>query len=188
MQQTNTTIRVHWPGEDRVMSPVNQPFSPLRLDESDSDFVQLENALCQGDEGLVSDRLRTREHDESMIPEIIRNVRLKGGIWMIVVLSIGARSALIDTLFNGQDIVPFLFWLALLAMFIFMKRGTGPYSKTQWFCIPGGLILRRASRNNAHQSNLHVFDRRNCVLGVIQTQKKTWFLCVKDQSYWSSPC
>jgi hypothetical protein len=160
------------------IQPLCVPFEPKPIDESDAAFVQLAEAgVSNGPEQRAGGAVKSAR--EPVLPPVLhRNIRLKGGYWIIALyvplLAIGT----LESFSRGTISFSLAFWGLWLLAFLLMPARTSSSMKKQWLMLPGGLLLREATKSTA--SNLLLFDATSSVLVAIQRPKKLWTLVVSD--------
>ena len=176
-KRENVTLRFFYSKHPIPITPFVDTFPPLALNETDTEFIQVEQAGQTVSAGDRSERDLT--DDDALIRRVRRNLLFRGGwpalmslAWMSV---IGVFLFIHHYQYAGFILIPVI----ISAASIFLASGPGLLSNQHWLIVPGGLILRRGTRTTG-QSRLHVFDRRTSVLCVVQDRRPPWMVQVGD--------
>lgn len=175
------TLQVWWKAEPDPIEPLSTAFEVRILDEADAGFCELADAVeARGEQANSStESAQTPTTDQLTIRRILRNIRLKGGWFMVVLFSLFSLIGFWKAFRRGSMTWSTLYWPVFLMMIMFMPVRKSPSSETQWLLLPGGLLLRKPT-NRGKAVKLHLFDRRRSMLCLYPSRRKTWCLSVAD--------
>ncbi len=146
------------------LEPISQPFEPRQIDEADPSFNALQDAAEVGNAGGAALPITG-----GFAAAMRRNIRLRGG-WPIVAVILSCVALLILIAMMARVSIWVLaicvIWTAIVLLIPHRKRFLGLH---QWFVVPGGLLLRRASWLNS-RVELQLFRRHDCALAALLTR------------------
>lgn len=163
---TNTHVRVE---------PLVIRFEPLLLEESDSSFQALRSSI-----GIhtMTDRRHTKEQ-AMWIRKAKKSIQMRGGMWIVIVFGFNFLIAAAEAYYKRRITWQVVMWGSYLAM-MFTSPVRGWFSTKEWHLVPGGLLLRTARMIDT-KSTLHVFDRRNAALILLELRRRVWVAGVADE-------
>lgn len=155
----------------RSVSPLEDPFEPIPLDESNPQFAALEPAS----EDMVD------SESELLKRKLKRKIAFGGG-WgwsslQFFPLVIASFTALSHRRLSWQLLV----WLSLALLTLFGIGGRGGWRpRHQWILVPGGLVIRQIPRFGTDWQ-VHLFRRTDSVLIMQSTWAQIWTVALSDQ-------
>lgn len=168
----------------RALHPVSVPFEPLALDEGDAGTLAFYQALNPPDEG-PSSTLQSGSTATSGLhvpPPIRKQYKLMSAGWGWAVFSLTClalyATALIVTGHADRLMIYLGFGLFLLLWNAHSTRSVD--SRECWLIVPGGLLVRKASRWRSAKSTLVRYERSEAILVIIRMGKEQWLMSVGD--------
>jgi len=150
------------------------PFEPVPLDEADAAM----RVINSGREHNVDHTAAPHSDACSQWGRIRRNVRLRGLLpVMLVLLGFVGQSA--AAIAEGQITVSLLMAGAVVAVMVFAGTQQGWLVRRQWFVVPGGLVVRRASWRRARWTPV-LFQRTDAILSVAWMSRRVWLIAVAN--------
>lgn len=178
---TDLTIRIRESRSPAPLRPLTVPFEPLPLDESDERFAHLSDTV-DGTCGPAT-RPASKRQRSTAWPVSNRAIALIG-FGGFLLLCIQMCNLALQAVVN-----PSLRWLTTATLSVMavsvLLVVTGVWSPTRsksprWFIVPGGLV-HRSLRRRTNKWNLHVFDRRACLLMLRRERgERRWIVRVAD--------
>ncbi|MGD2111342.1 MAG: hypothetical protein PVI86_18345 [Phycisphaerae bacterium] len=176
------TIRNCPPTHARPIEPIEVPFEARPLNESDPSVAELERSLEENPDAdlLDPDALRDPEPERRGASQIRRSVTLAGGWWVPALLVLPLTFAAMDSFARREVTWALIVWTVILVSFLFGRTASADaFSTTQWFVVPGGLLLRRFKRGNGGWQ-LHLFERQESLLIAHRGEFNRWTITVGD--------
>ena len=170
---TGLTVRIGRAQDSQPVEPAPWPFEPQLLDEAYSALiVDQTKAANAARAGVPSGGL-----DESVPLRLVRrNLRLKGGWWVLVLPALVWGYYAIDAVRSWRIGPGLFFCTVVLLATLFMRPTRGAH---QWLVVPGGLVRRTGGRFQK-QWRLHLFERSSSVLCVVRWSGQRWRVLVAD--------
>lgn len=167
----------------REIARIRDPFEAMLLDESDGAFEELEAALS-GDEKLIqeaADRRRQSQGDALGLRRIGRNIRMKGGRWIIIVFGFNVVMQGMEALSQRRVTGTFIFQFLALAIFLVVPYGAMAWKSQQWWVVPGGIAYRWSGLFD-RKGRIHLFERRTSVLCIYEGWRHYWLVAVAEST------
>jgi hypothetical protein len=160
-----TILRLGMPGQLRPLIPLDVPFEPLALDESDETARHLSGA-------------RPTQRDDLTWLRVMRNIRLGGG-WPLAVgaLTLTALGAL-NTWRTGQPTWLLGVGILLLAAVVTGRVGGG--RRGHFLMVPGGVIVHRAGKTQA-PADPRYYRKAESVFCIYPAGRHQWIVAVADE-------
>jgi hypothetical protein len=179
-----SAIRLHWTDSVGAIEPLNVNSLAVSLNESDEQFVQLADAMSNhvNDETKEIKGLRATTEETAIDRRIRRGFRL---MWMwpaMFFFLLQLIQGAVDS--YNQGAVTWRLWLygAVILLSIPGLAGfTFIAESKEWLIVPGGLLLRKKSRNPT-QSDLELFTPKSATLVAVQSRKESWTVFVVEES------
>lgn len=179
-----SAIRLHWTDTVGEIEPLDVNFPAVSLDESDEQFVQLADAMSNhvSDEAKESRGLRASAEETTIGRRIRRGFRLTYAWPFVLLCLMQLIQGVVDS--YQQRAVTWRLWcylgvllfsLPALAGFTFIAQ------PLEWLIVPGGLLLRKKSRNPT-QSDLELFTPKSATLVAVQSRRESWTVFVVEES------
>ena len=163
------TLRIGKSEEARPVVPLAWPIEPQPLDEAYTSLLDDPAGPQRTTPGLgASDLARV----------IRRNVRRKGGWWLIAIFVPVWAIQVAQSLSQKRITLPAVLWTAALVAALFVGPIRGRAAE-QWFIVPGGMVRRKASPFQKRWS-LHLFERSKSVLCAVRWFGQSWLILVQD--------
>ncbi len=174
--KTGLVIRSYLSDERPRVEPIDVPFEPVPLDQSDAMFSGLEVSTTSDGAGSVDGESRQTKTG------FARRIEFFGGRRVVVFLGV---VVVIDALLHwmtGTMLSP-TFWMLVVCLLVILLGigGVGAWQHNkQWLLVPGGLAVRKTARKAASKWGVRLYTRRSSVLFVRQTTKRNWLVCVAE--------
>ncbi len=169
------TLRIGKSEEARPIEPLIWPIEPRPLDEAYTSL--LDDATGAADATRVHGKMTSLAHSD-LARVIRRNVRRKGGWWLILIFVPLWAFNVLDALARWRITLPAVLWTAALVAALFVGPIRGRAAE-QWFIVPGGMVRRKASPFQKRWS-LHLFERSKSVLCAVRWFGQSWLILVQD--------
>jgi len=166
--KTGVVIRGFLEAAHAPVEPIEVPFEPVPLDQSDRMFSGLESGPSE-----KTPRAKTGW---------ARRVELFGGRWVVMLIALGIAVQGLVHWIQGTLMAP-TFWIVIvcLALPLFGLGGVGAWRRNkQCLLVPGGLAIRKTSRKAKGKWNVHLFTRTAGVLFVRERTNHQWLVCVAE--------
>ena len=182
--RTNETIRVFSLKPPRFEVPYEVHFEPTLLNEADSGFQLIESMRFDA-LGNLSVTEPARGIRALLTTPLMRNLTLAGGglalvpLLLTIVLNITSASVGFARGRPGswQFLIPVVAAIGIVPLALLLRDVP---QRFRYFLIPGGLVTRRASPGKSG-SEVTVFDRRGCVLGLCRGEGSRWNCQISDR-------
>lgn len=177
-------IRIHWSDAISPIVPLAVNFTPVCLNESDAQFVQLADAISEGPDRQVQigGGLRTTAEETAMGRRFRRNLRL---VWawpgLLIFLWVFLSQAIQSF---KQRTITFAFglYVGLVVAKLTIGAAGGLFeSPLEWLIVPGGL-LRRKQAKDATRSDIELLTPYTAMVVAVQTRKQAWTVFVTEAS------
>ncbi len=171
----DVTIRVSPIAARLPVPPLDQPISPLPLNEADENFRALARAWLGDSAGLPKG-----DSGDYLARRWLRSIRM-GGMGMTVLFGLFTLGHAWDSLQTGAPTVRFLLFLVSFLvsligpMFAFSTVGE------QLFVTNGGLVRRRVVRRGGGW-HVEVFRREDSVLVVHPLNPQAWRMLLRNEA------
>lgn len=166
----------------RALHPVSVPFEPLALDEGDAGTMAFYQALNRPDEGPSSTLQSGSTATSGLhVPRPIRRqFKLMGWGWAAFCLTGFALYATVLIVTGRVDrLMISLGFVLLLLVWIANSTRSVDFGEC-WLVVPGGLLVRKASRWRSAKSTLVRYERSEAILVIIRLGKEQWMMSVGD--------
>lgn len=177
--RSNETLRLCLSAHAREVSPLAVQFEPRFLDETDSAFVEIQQATSADDKpgDGSGDRSTNSQDGTLLLKRMWRNVNLKSGKLTLIVVFIFFARSVIAAIIQGA----INFYLILWTVILFGKLlapATGGFLEEKWFVVPRGVVLRLSADSDGMKH--YFFDRLKSQLAVYQLTAYKWKIIVAD--------
>jgi hypothetical protein len=173
-------VRLRWSKHQSRIRPINEPFEPKMLDETDSAFRELRAAYLSQVKAAEADDAEGQFAGISLWKTLRRNLIVRSGGWLgLAGFGFYFGRETVDAL-QRRTFRPLMAIQTLVLLLVLIDFfSTTAMSRKQWSIVPGGLMLRTARLRHA-TSRLHVFGRAESLLCLYQMGRRSWILCVAD--------
>lgn len=176
--KTGVVFRSYLSAERPLVEPIDVPFEPVPLDQSDAMFAGFEaNTTSGGSFSVDGESPQTKTG-------FARRIEFFGGRWLVVLICAGVVIQGLVHWMQGTLASP-TFWMVLVLLLIAFLGigGVGAWQHgKQWLLVPGGLAVRKTARKAKSKWDVRLYTRRSSVLFVRQTTKRQWLVCVAEDA------
>ena len=175
---TGESCRICLPQKASPFKPIDQPFEPIPLDESDPYFFELEKLGTEpeNEQTWISRKVEERGATRRMR----RNLVLSGSWLFVVCFGFNVLLHAWDSWDVGRVTPKFVFFLTLFCMAVFGIGGRGAWTFwRKWSLLPGGVVVENASVFRAATTQ-RPFSRTGSVLIVRQSKRGLWAAHIAD--------
>lgn len=176
-------IRFHSSDSIGEVVPLDVSFTPVSLDESDAQFVQLVEATTEQEENPTrgTAALRITAAEASIGRRVRRRMRL---VWIwpcLIAALLQIASQVIGSYQRQSRIASLLLLIAtfFLALNFFATSAFPAAVPLKHFIVPGGLLLRRKAKGTT-KSDLELLSPKTAILVAVQTRKQAWTVFITD--------
>ncbi len=171
-QHTAAVLRICQPEQRASLTPINVPFEPQLLDETDPILEQLS-------EGAAADAGPDRKPTDPTWQYVVRNVHMKGGWFVVAAFGFNVVIHGLMAIRTGRITWQLAMWSSMFAATLLIPVGSAGTSRRQALAVPGGLLVRKAGKRRSGW-DLHLFTRERAVLMVYQAGRKQWMIVTAD--------
>ncbi len=139
--------------------PMTVPFEAQPLNEADPNFSDIAGLDHDADEDAGWKRIK-------------RNVRIKGGWWVVAMFGFNVVIYSFESYRAGRITNNLILWSVLLLITLF-GAGKGFATLTSWFAVPGGVFISKGSWRGRPRRLLR-FTRADSVLVVYKFNRLQW--------------
>lgn len=163
-------VVLHWRKIDQEFGPIDTAFEPRTLDETNSGFQELFNAM-------VFEQSGAQASTPQYLSNFGRRISFTGNWLLLFPLGFLLLGSIIYAVEGDTFLSLFGLTMVPLMLLIIGRRIRG--MAQELFVAPGSL-LRRSRFDRGDQGNLHMFDRSHSALIAAQKQKGVWIMAVAD--------
>lgn len=164
--KSGVAVRVQKEEPKELMRPIDVPFEPVPLNESEMSLRNLDKATAKSSELTIIPAAAVKDDSIGYYRRFRRNVCLRGGWWSVIGGVLSATIMLCSALYFlcRGDYMGALILFLLAGASLFLRSSGG---SALWLVVPGGIVIRRL-RGISRAVTIELYDRTSSIACVLE--------------------